>query len=674
MTKQLIATSEFSYSNCTNFSSNPERIDLQTKPGRSGIMIHGKPCEVGGADWRGARYLVFDILVKEEWAVGLQVGFWTESNHTEEQDLVFIIGVLPQVRARIAVPLAALDSQRMFFPRKPGQLKMVIHGNKVLLDQVNRIQIGVQKSSFSQTMEISNIHLTDVEPDYPLPAEKLVDELGQWNKKNWPGKMKSEAELVSYLQEESHADAGISLADFDDQWSRYGGWKGKRFEATGRFRTQHDGERWWLVDPEGYVFYSNGLDCVRADENCPVGGIESLFTWLPPEEGAYQDAWSVNTWFEPVKSINFSAVNLIRTFGKDWWSEWAKITRRRMIQWGFNTIGNWSDSDFIRQAKLPYVWPLGQFPETKKKIFRDFPDVFSEEYRNNAISFAQEMKAFKDDPYMIGYFLRNEPEWAFIHGLIIAEELLENGENFDSKRELIRFLTERYEGIVQNLNRAWGLQLSDFGELSQPIRKASQLSEQARQDLKAFSRIMIELYVKIPSEEIKKVDPDHLNLGMRYAYLADDDLLAGCENFDVFSINCYKMNPEEEINKVGLKTGLPVMIGEYHFGALDRGLTATGLRGVTSQEERGKAYRYYSENAAVNPYCVGAHYFTLADQSALGRADGENYQIGVVNVCHKPYEEFVEHLQATHRTIYSAASGEKAVTNEVPEEIEYIAF
>jgi hypothetical protein len=193
----LIATSEFSYSNCTNFSSNPERIDLQTKPGRSGIMIHGKPCEVGGADWRGARYLVFDILVKEEWAVGLQVGFWTESNHTEEQDLVFIIGVLPQVRARIAVPLAALDSQRMFFPRKPGQLKMVIHGNKVLLDQVNRIQIGVQKSSFSQTMEISNIHLTDVEPDYPLPAEKLVDELGQWNKKNWPGKMKSEAELVS---------------------------------------------------------------------------------------------------------------------------------------------------------------------------------------------------------------------------------------------------------------------------------------------------------------------------------------------------------------------------------------------------------------------------------------------------------------------------------------------
>ena len=33
---------------------------------------------------------------------------------------------------------------------------------------------------------------------------------------------------------------------------RFGGWKAKRFDATGFFRTQYDGRRWWLVTPEGH--------------------------------------------------------------------------------------------------------------------------------------------------------------------------------------------------------------------------------------------------------------------------------------------------------------------------------------------------------------------------------------------------------------------------------------
>ena len=41
---------------------------------------------------------------------------------------------------------------------------------------------------------------------------------------------------------------------------RFGGWKGKRFEATGFFRTDHDGERWWLVTPEGNAFLSLGIN------------------------------------------------------------------------------------------------------------------------------------------------------------------------------------------------------------------------------------------------------------------------------------------------------------------------------------------------------------------------------------------------------------------------------
>lgn len=63
-----------------------------------------------------------------------------------------------------------------------------------------------------------------------------------------------------------------------------------------------------------------------------------------------------------------------------------------------------------------------------------------------------------------------------------------------------------------------------------------------------------------------------------------------------FSINCYAVDPTSAIqNIVDLGVDLPVMIGEFHFGALDAGLPATGLEGVLSQKDRGIAYRHYCE-------------------------------------------------------------------------------
>ena len=45
---------------------------------------------------------------------------------------------------------------------------------------------------------------------------------------------------------------------------RFGGWKGKTFEATGFFRTEYDGERWWFVTPEGNAFISFGVNHYHA--------------------------------------------------------------------------------------------------------------------------------------------------------------------------------------------------------------------------------------------------------------------------------------------------------------------------------------------------------------------------------------------------------------------------
>jgi hypothetical protein len=183
----------------------------------------------------------------------------------------------------------------------------------------------------------------------------------------------------------------------------------------------------------------------------------------------------------------------------------------------------------------------------------------------------------------------------------------------------------------------------------------------AYEDLWEFSRELVRAYVRIPCEEVRKVDPNHLNLGLRYAWISTELLYDAGEAFDVFSINCYQMEPPADtINTITRRTGKPVLIGEYHFGALDRGLPATGLRGVSSQAERGIAYRRYLETGAANPNLVGVHYFILNDQALLGRFDGENYQIGFVDVCHTPYPELVAGAVQAHEAMYAVMTGTRA--------------
>lgn len=633
------------------------------------LILEGLSKEGVGEVWKTAKYIVLDVINKSQYSAGLTLEFWNEDNSGIDADLVSTIGILPAFKTRIAFPIEALNSQNMFLNRTPGKLKTVIHGNKV--DLLSKMAIGKKIFSYDQVLEISDIYLSDTEPEYPVADVKLVDELGQWIQKDWPGKTKSTEELISYIN--------AQVADEDklnhfDNWDSFGGWKNKKFDSTGFFRTQHDGKRWWLVDPEGNAFFSVGIDCINPGEACNTYGIEKLFEFLPDKDATYKDAWSFREVNIEYPHYSFAISNLIKAFGDEWKENWYAMTKNRLKKWGINTIGNWSSIDFIRYAKMPYVLPLRDFPETDKKIFRDFPDVYSEEYKVNSQRFAEQLEMFKDDKYMIGYFLRNEPTWAFIKGLIIAEELLESKENFCSKDVLIGFLSERYDGDISKFNLSWKTSLASFDGLKNPIRKASRLSKTAEKDLKDFSRNMIEMYVKIPSECVKKIDTNHMNLGMRYGYISSDEVLAGSDNFDVFSVNCYDINPTDAIDKIGKMTGLPVMIGEYHFGALDMGLSATGIRAASSQEERGKAYRYYVENAAENEYCTGAHYFQYNDQAALGRFDGENYQIGLIDVCQKPYEDFIKHIIESSKSIYEVANGDKDKYSTEPDIIYPIYF
>ena len=90
---------------------------------------------------------------------------------------------------------------------------------------------------------------------------------------------------------------------------------------------------------------------------------------------------------------------------------------------------------------------------------------------------------------------------------------------------------------------------------------------------------------------------------------------------------------------------------------------------MENQHERGVAYRRYLHRAASHPMCLGAHYFILYDQPYLGRFDGENYQIGVLDVCSRPYSEFLNGIVKTHSELYDVADGKIPPTEECAKEI-----
>jgi hypothetical protein len=237
---------------------------------------------------------------------------------------------------------------------------------------------------------------------------------------------------------------------------------------------------------------------------------------------------------------------------------------------------------------------------------------------------AQQAAPRKDDPYMLGYFLGNELPWPGRES--VAVDAILAGPESALQKELKSYLAA---GDTPDRRRAF---------LYQGYKK----------------------FVDTVTAAIRKYDPNHLILGLRFGGSAPAEVIQASKAFDVYSLNnyAYAVN-KQEIEKIRSLIDRPILIGEFHFGAPGRGMTP-GLKQTASQEERGVAYRHYVEDAASDASLVGAHWFQWVDEPNTGRNDGENYNIGVVDVTDQPYAEMLAAMQATHRRILEVHAGKTA--------------
>ena len=162
------------------------------------------------------------------------------------------------------------------------------------------------------------------------------------------------------------------------------------------------------------------------------------------------------------------------------------------------------------------------------------------------------------------------------------------------------------------------------------------------EDKSQFNDVVIEKYYSTIREEFDRLAPGLLYMGCRFGgHPGNPNVITiGARYCDLISFNIYKYN----LDCFKLPEGIdkPVLIGEFHFGAMDRGPFHPGQVDTENQEDRARCYKDYVLSALEHPNFVGTHWHQFSDQATTGRFDGENFQVGFTDVCDTPYQETVE--------------------------------
>ena len=228
----------------------------------------------------------------------------------------------------------------------------------------------------------------------------------------------------------------------------------------------------------------------------------------------------------------------------------------------------------------------------------------------------------KDDPYLLGYFIANEPPWPGRESLVVD------------------VILERPPSAIQREAKAF------LADGDTPERR------------KQFVYRAFEKYLQVINAAVRKHDPNHLNLGLRFGgSLPPAEMLRASAAFDVYSLNVYATSVDRESAGGDLSRDRPA----DHCGriSLRRSGTGPGARpGAGSGSGGARSGLPILRGAGGG--VPGIHRLELVpwvDQPNTGRMDGENYNIGLVDVTDRPYCELIEAMKTTHRRLQAVHGG-----------------
>lgn len=576
-------------------------------------------------DWDGYEYVVLEFMITTPQR--FQVGFTTETGYNELR----VMSYTPNGWNRLAIPLrfyrkppAARSDLAATFnqPRYTGWINLT--GRRTPLRAVDSIGIRMQVPIGNPLMKLRSVSLAKEDPgDRYLGEVPVVDAFGQYHLGDWEGKIHS----LEQLSEEWEKEDIQPVKREQYGYSRYGGFLDARIdEGTGFFRTEKIDGRWWFVDPEGYLFLSHGVNCVGPGGGGNIHRLEhrrNMYMELPPDQ--------CSSGYGRYRTLSYGIWNLCRRYGEDYRESSIENIFTRMDRWGLNTIANWSSREVYDRNQKAFTLQLRDIGI--EGALMGLADIYDPDFgRRIDSSVRATVRRYRDNPWLLGYFTFNEPSFVGRESRLC--DLILEGEERPIKRVLEKHLAE-----------------GDTPETR-----------------KQFIYETFRIFIETVDQAVERHDPNHLTLGIRFGQEADREILEMCRNvFDVFSFNCYDLYPRKEMMDRFLEvTGKPMLIGEYHFGTVDRGM-AQSLWQVNSQEERGVAYRYYTERAYAHPGLIGTSYFQWCDQDLTGRGnDGENYNCGMVDVTDRPYPYLVDAISETAKRLHGIHSGTLEPVDQAP--------
>ncbi len=411
-------------------------------------------------------------------------------------------------------------------------------------------------------------------------------------------------------------------------------------KSNGFFRVEQRAGVWWFITPDGEPFFSNGVNVVSE------GQTSRNYNTKKPAYAAFR--------FYPTTDA------------------WIDETLKRLKSWNFNTIGGWSSRAVEQRGALPYTKVL----HLGGSKFVPWGDMFGAEVAARIDGEARrEIGDLKTDKNLIGYFSDNELGW---WDDTVFRYFLNQPATNKTRRVLMKLLRGHYGGDFAALRKDFDTgRARNFAALELDADLTLKPGGRGADVIDEFIYLVAEKYYKLASEAIRRYDPNHLILGDRYpSWYSQSVARASIPYVDVVSTNYMADWNDGNIAHFYLDslhrlTNKPVIVTEYYMAATENRSgnknSSAGFPVVETQKERAASFRRNLTSFAELPYVVGAHWFQFTDEPAFGRSDGEDYNMGLVDINDQPYEDLIAAAMSVKTgEIHARAKNETQISTEIP--------
>lgn len=381
-----------------------------------------------------------------------------------------------------------------------------------------------------------------------------------------------------------------------DAWTEEGSYRRLRSDSTGFYRVEKIGDRWWLIDPNGYATINRAVCCMPTTDiqhnydMCYAAGFNSSGNFLSSES-------------QTMKVYN----------------------AQNLRQWGYT-------------RRVPFY---AGYAKVRHKYYPNTPDALK---NNDTYIFALDplfarycdsiaalrIEPYKDERQMIGWFTDNEIPFQNTQLQLLVRDLPEG----DTCRTL---------AIEWAANH--GLSVEDC------VNATSALTEDLKNQFVAYVGAA---YYRTVYEAIRRYDPNHLIMGSRLHGRPRTNLhlvAASHQYTDVTSVNFYdRYQPIDQITLPQWTQDHPCIVGEFYIKDITRQSKEQSGAGwyVKDQVSRGYWYEHVVLQLIESKCYIGWQYFRYGDDP-----DGSNK--GMTDVNNNEYTALTERMRIVNEQTYALA-------------------